>query len=595
MPSPPARALVVAALLALFARTTTAAPARPTSPGAIEREAQVFLQHFTDLARPVSQAAAQASWQAAMDATPTNLAARSGAERAAAAMRGAPGVIERARRLLSQERRLRPATARLLKRVLLEAAASPGTLPDLVNERGEEEARQAALLERPAPPELDRLLRTSLDSERRAEAWNTAQEAGRALKPGLQRLVRQRNQLARAMGYSSHFALEAAHHDMSVKELMALLDGTVAALGPLHGQLSCWARRTLAARFNQPVPALLPAHWLSSRWGQTLSGLTPPEDPPPSPFATRSPQAILKIADDFFRSLGFPPLPASFWQRSDLLPVPAGTDRRKGARAATFDLGGAGEARDVRVVMSVEPTAAWFHTAHHELAHVHQHLSRGADAQLDPPLPLRGASRALWEAIGELSALASEQPPYLKRLGLLLPEAGNPLDRLLSTALESVVFLRFAAGTVAHFEHDLYEGDLPVADWQGRWWHYVARYQGMEPPAPRPGDLCDACTKPQLSLQPARYHDYALAVIIKHQLHDHICRKLLQQDVRACDYAARPEAGAFLRDLLAKAPHQDWRQLLREKTGEPPGARALVEYFAPLGPELARRNQGGCP
>ena len=87
------------------------------------------------------------------------------------------------------------------------------------------------------------------------------------------------------------------------------------------------------------------------------------------------------------------------------------------------------------------------------------------------------------------------------------------------------------------FERDLYEADLPAAEWQGRWWQYVERYQGVAPPAPRPGDLCDACTKTQLHDDPARYYDYAMATLIKFQLHDHICRKLLHQDVRACDYA----------------------------------------------------------
>ena len=36
---------------------------------------------------------------------------------------------------------------------------------------------------------------------------------------------------------------------------------------------------------------------------------------------------------------------------------------------------------------------------------------------------------------------------------------------------------------MTHFEHDLYEGDLPPAEWQARWWQYVARYQGVQAPA----------------------------------------------------------------------------------------------------------------
>ena len=37
-----------------------------------------------------------------------------------------------------------------------------------------------------------------------------------------------------------------------------------------------------------------------------------------------------------------------------------------------------------------------------------------------------------------------------------------------------------------------------------------------------------------------------------------------------------------------------WRQVMKENTGEPISPRALLDYFAPLVPELARLNQGKC-
>jgi peptidyl-dipeptidase A len=133
---------------------------------------------------------------------------------------------------------------------------------------------------------------------------------------------------------------------------------------------------------------------------------------------------------------------------------------------------------------------------------------------------------------------------------------------------------------------------LPASEWQSRWWQYAERYQGVAPPSPRPGDLCDACTKTQLHDHPARYYDYAIATLIKFQLHDHICRKLLRQDVRACDYGDSKAVGDFLRTLLSAGASRDWRRLIQETTGDEIGPRALLEYFAPLNGELARRNQG---
>jgi peptidyl-dipeptidase A len=145
---------------------------------------------------------------------------------------------------------------------------------------------------------------------------------------------------------------------------------------------------------------------------------------------------------------------------------------------------------------------------------------------------------------------------------------------------------------MSHFERDLYEGELPPAEWQERWWRYVGQYQGVAPPGPRDPELCDACTKTHLNDDPAQYYDYALATLIKFQLHDHICTKLLQQDVRACDYAGSTAVGDFLRGILAAGATRDWRAIIREATGEDIGPRAMLAFFEPLGAELAKRNEG---
>jgi peptidyl-dipeptidase A len=241
--------------------------------------------------------------------------------------------------------------------------------------------------------------------------------------------------------------------------------------------------------------------------------------------------------------------------------------------------------------MSVEPNAQWFGTAHHELGHIYYYLSY---ATPEVPYLLRaGANRAFHEAVGELARLASQQPAYLRKLGLI--RAGEEPDTsaaLLQSALQSIVFLPFAAGTMTHFEHDLYEHDLPVAEWQDRWWQYVAAYQGVQPPGKRTADLCDGCTKTHINDDPAQYYDYAMATLIKFQLHDHICRKIVKQEPRACDYSGSEEAGRFLRDILKLGATRDWRKVMREATGEDIGPRAMLDFYQPVLADLAKRNQG---
>ncbi len=145
---------------------------------------------------------------------------------------------------------------------------------------------------------------------------------------------------------------------------------------------------------------------------------------------------------------------------------------------------------------------------------------------------------------------------------------------------------------MSHFERDLYEAELPPEDWQQKWWDYVAEFQGVVPPIGRGNDLCDACTKTHINDDAASYYDYALATMIKFQLHDHICTKILKQDVRSCDYSGSLEAGKFLKSILSLGATRDWRTVIKEATGEPISPRAMMAFYAPLEGELAKRNAG---
>jgi peptidyl-dipeptidase A len=596
----PISAAVLAAA-SLAALGLAAKPSKKVTPE--EREARVFLELMTSVLQPLHTLANQAAWSAATDVTPEHTAARITAEKALAAVSGGKLVIERTLALLGHRAELEPLSARQLDKLLLAAADSPATIPDVVAKRIEAESRQSAVLDgyafcllpgagatckRPVSAnDLDELLRKSRVLKEREQAWTASKEIGRKLKPGLAELQGLRNQVARAMGYSSFFALQVADYGLTAAEVMALMDSTLAAVGPLFDQLHCFAKHTLAARYQQPVPRLIPAHWLPNRWAQSWPGLVQSASLDPF-FKGKTREFIVRTAEDFYVSLGFARLPESFWRKSDLYPVAPDALRKKNSHASAWHIDGES---DVRVLMSVVPNAQWFGTAHHELGHIYYDL---AYARPEVPYLLRtGANRAFHEAIGDLARLASEQIPYLRKLGLVRQgQEPAAASALLESALDSVVFLPFAAGTMTHFEHDLYEGELPPAEWQARWWQYVARYQGVQAPRARADDLCDACTKTHLNDDPAQYYDYALASLIKFQLHDHICSKILGQDVRACDYSGSQETGRFLQKLLALGATRDWREVMREATGEDIGPRALLAYFQPLVAELEKRNLG---
>ena len=327
-----------------------------------------------------------------------------------------------------------------------------------------------------------------------------------------------RNQVAQEMGYGSYFALKVADYGMTVDEMMKLLDDALATTRPIYDALHCWAKGQLGARYRRPTPRLIPAHWLGNRWAQTWPGLVEAANLDPL-FKGASAETMIRSAEAFYVSLGFPKLSHVFWEQSDLYPVPPGVSRKKNTHASAWHVD---RGQDVRSLMSVEANEQWFGTAHHELGHIYYFL---AYSRPEVPFILReGANRAFHEAIGELAKLASQQTPYLLKVGVM-PQGKepDPTGWLMQSALDSIVFLAWSAGTMSHFERDLYETDLAPDEWQRRWWDYVAEFQGVTPPAGREGDLCDACTKTHINDDAAEYYDYALATLIKFQLHDHIC------------------------------------------------------------------------
>ncbi len=556
---------------------------------------------YNQVDQRLSTLAAEADWKAATDVTEEHTGERIGADTALAAFRGNTYVIEKSRDLLKLKDQLTDLEFRQLDKILLNAAESPGTIPEVVTRRVAAEARLEAVLDgftfcrekRGAaciapitPNQIDEILLRSRDLAERRKIWEVSKQTGPALKPGLVELRDLRNRVATELGYSSYFQLQVADYGMSVKEMMTLMDATLQQVRPLYEQLHLYARRKLAARYGREIPEQIPAHWLGNRWGQEWPGLVEQANLDPL-FRGKSPEWIVKQAERFYISLGMRPLPESFWKKSDLYQLPPGAKRRKNTHASAWHID---RDQDVRCLMSVVPSYSWFETAHHELGHVYYFLAYSNPKV--PPVLREGLNRAFHEAVGDLIAIAARQEPYLREIGVL--EKGrqtDPTQLLLAEALNSaVVFLPWSAGVMTHFEHDLYENNLPANQFNRRWWELKRRYQGIVPPAPRGERFCDACTKTHIIDDPAQYYDYAIADVLKYQLHDYIARHILHQDPHHCNYYGNKEVGQWLNSILRLGATRDWREVLKEKTGEELSPRAMLDYFQPLMAYLKKEN-----
>lgn len=563
--------------------------------------AQPFLQMYNLTYQRLYAVSQEAQWLALTDVTDEHTGQRIGADQAMAAFVGSPWVIEKTRALLAHTNQFDDLTVRQLRAIFLNAAQAPGTIPDVVSARVAAEARQAATLDgfefKWTPPgaaqpqaitanQIDEVLATSTNLTERLAVWRASKESGVALKPGLLQLRDLRNRVARELGFSSFFALQSANFGMSVNEMKALTDRLVAETRPLYVQLHCWARHKLAERYGQPVPKLIPAHWLPNRWGQAWPGLVEGVNLDQL-FKDKPPEWIVRQAVRYGESLGLPRVPETFWTKSDLYELPANATRKKNTHASAWDID---LERDTRSLMNVRADFDWFMTAHHEMGHVFYGL---AYDRPEVPVVLReGASPAMHEAMAETLATPTVQVPYLRELGLVSPETKfDEIQWLLNAALDQVVFIPWSAGVMAAWECDFYEGNLPADQLNKRWWEHVARYQGFTPPETRGEEFCDPATKTHINDDPGDYYKYAIAFAIKYQLHAHIAKKL-GQDPRNCSFSGNKQVGDYLLQIMRAGATRDWRELIREATGEEISGKALLDYYAPLMKYLQEQNAG---
>lgn len=564
-------------------------------------EVDAFLASYNENYRRLWTDFEGTNWDASVDINQENSAAHVSAAQQMADYVGGRQTIEQLR-LFRGRIDLNNRQDRQIEVAWQLAAHYPGTAPEAVQELI---ATEAALtdslyafdytLDLPGQPsrevtpnEIDQLLADNRDLVVRRAVWECSKSSGPLLKDGLVKVQGLRNTVAQEMGYSSFFGLETADYGLTSQEMILLMDELVAGIMPLYQQLHCWVKHELAARYGvDEVPRQIPAHWLGNRYGQEWPGLVDGIDLD-GMFRQVEPQWVIEQAERFYTSLGFDPLPVTFWSRSDLFELPPDAQRKKNTHASAWhiDLD-----QDVRSLMSVKSNFSWFSTTHHELGHIYYYL-----AYSRPEIPYilrRGANRGFHEAMGTLIELASNQVPYLQQVGLMAAEeTPHQIRWLLSQALQGpVVFLPFACGTMTHWEYDLYEEELPRHLFNTRWWEYAARYQGIAPPTERGEDYCDPATKTHIIDDPAQYYDYALSAVILHQLHRYISRDILDQDVHNANYYGNQQVGRYLNSILELGATRDWSLVMRQATGEDLSSNALLEYFQPLMEWLQVQNQ----
>lgn len=508
--------------------------------------------------------------------------------------------IDSSKKYLAVADKLSPLQKRQMEYILFLAGGAPATASETVKELIKVNAEQTKVLygfdfkidgKSVTKNDIANLLTSSSNLTERLKAWNASKEVGKPLKAGLQQLRDLRNKSVQGLGFSDYFTYQVSEYGMTTEEMLAMNDNFIKEIWPLYRELHTWARYELAKKYNQKVPDFIPAHWLPNQWAQNWEAIVDSNSKGIDLTDTlnkKTPEWIVKKSEEFYISLGFAPLPESFYEKSSLYPLPPDATYKKNNHASAWhiDLG-----QDVRSLMSVETNTTWWETSLHELGHIYYFQSYSTP---DVPVLLRnGANRAYHEAIGSQIGLASLQKPLLQSLKLIPDNiASDDTLELLTDALQHIIVLPWASGTMTRFEEALYTKNLSPDQFNKTWWELAKRYQGIVPPSPRDEQFCDGCTKTHIIDDPAQYYDYAMAEILLFQFHDHIAKNILKQDVHATNYWGNQQVGDFLRTLMAPGAAVDWREHLKKNLGTEVSAKPILEYFAPLMTWLKKQNIG---
>jgi peptidyl-dipeptidase A len=443
--------------------------------------------------------------------------------------------------------------------------------------------------------QIEDVMRNSTDEKKLRQVWEGWHTISLPMRKEYTRFVELSNKGAMELGFHDTGAMWRAKYDMSPEEFTKELDRLWDQVRPLYVKLHAYVRMKLREKYGDVVPANgpIPAHLLGNIWAQEWTNVFKLVRPANIDTGFNlsdilknrktSPVDMVKTGERFYTSLGFAPLPQTFWERSMLVKP---RDREVVCHASAWDVD---NIQDLRIKMCIQPTDEDFRTIHHELGH--NFYQR---AYKDLPFNFRdSANDGFHEAIGDTIAL-SVTPEYLVKIGLLdkAPDSSRDIGLLLDRALEKIAFLPFGL-LIDQWRWKVFSGEVKPEDYNKAWWDLRLKYQGVAPVAVRGEEFFDPGAKYHVPGN-VPYTRYFLADILQFQFHRALaqtagCTSLLHR----CSIYESAAAGKKLNDMLSMGLSRPWPEALEKIAGtKQMDATAILDYFKPLDAWLDEQIKG---
>ena len=436
--------------------------------------------------------------------------------------------------------------------------------------------------------------------EEYAEMWTSWHDnVGAPMRDDYLRMTAIANEGAKELGFADLGAMWRSNYDMDPDQFAAETERMWQEVKPLYMALHTYVRSKLNEKYGdavQPATGPIRADLLGNMWAQEWGNIYPLVAPAGAGDIGYDLTELIeqkgldeiqmvRTGEQFFSSLGFAPLPGTFWERSQFVKP---RDREVVCHASAWDVD---NVDDLRIKMCIKKNADDFVTIHHELGH--NYYQRAYNKQ--DYLYLNGANDGFHEAIGDMVAL-SITPEYLVQIDMLQPNQVPGTDKdiglLLRQAMDKVAFLPFGL-MVDRYRWGLFDGSIPAGELNKGWNDLRLEYQGIVPPVERDETKFDAGAKYHVPGN-VPYTRYFLARILQFQFYKAACDQAgWEGPLHRCSFYGNKEVGKNLDAMLEMGASKPWPDALEAFTGERQmSGKAMVEYFAPLKAWLDEQNAG---
>ena len=447
---------------------------------------------------------------------------------------------------------------------------------------------------------FESIIDNSRDPKELLRAWEGWHEIGKPMKPMYMRMVDIGNQGSVDLGYEGLSDLWFSKYDMPAEDFLDDTDRVWSEVKPLYDALHCHVRAKLNEHYGDEViskTGSLPVHMLGNMWGQSWSNIYDLvyEEKLDSKYIdvtkiinekSLSEIEMVEYAEDFFISMGFKPLPKTFWERS-LFVKPR--DRSVVCHASAWNLDPANN--DLRIKMCIEKNEEDFITIHHELGHIFYYQAYNHI----PTVFQAGANDGFHEAFGDLLTL-SITPDYLVDIGFISEDDAeeakqDPIGLLMKQALDGVVIVPWAL-MLDKWRSGVFDGEIDESNLNSSWWSLREEYQGINTSYERSENYFDPGAKYHIPGN-TPYTRYYLASIMQYQFHEALCN-LIDYDgyLHECSIYGNKEAGDRIISTMAMGQSLPWQDAFENLTGSRQlSGKSIMNYYAPLKEWLDEENK----